>query len=326
MIHRSRRLRRTSAIRSLVRQIHPDPHNLVLPAFVVEGLSEPREIDAMPGVYQHTLDSIKQLAYRCAEAQIGGIDLFAIPAHRDAVGSQAHAPDGILNKAIAAVRSEVGDDLVVIADTCLDEFTDHGHCGVLDDRGYVLNDETNALYADMAVAQARAGAHMVSPSGMMDGQIAVIRQALDHEGFTDTAIIAYSAKYASGFYGPFREAVDSQLKGDRRTYQMDPANRDEALVEVSLDIDEGADVVMVKPAGYFLDIVRQVRDSVSVPVAAYQVSGEYSMIEAAAARGWIDHDRIVAESITSIFRAGADLIFTYWALQAAEWYAKGWTA
>lgn len=323
MKHRPRRLRTTAAMRGLVREHRLHPKNLVLPAFVVEGLDHPRPIAAMPGVSQHDLDSLRRLAGLCAEAGIGGIDLFGIPARRDAQGSEAWDENGILNLAVTAVAEEVGDALVVIADTCLDEFTDHGHCGVLDADGQVLNDATNELYAKMAIAQAEAGAHMVSPSGMMDGQVGVIRRALDEAGHTQVGILAYSAKYASGFYGPFREAVDSQLRGDRRSYQMNPGNRREALVETMLDIAEGADIVMVKPASYYLDIVADVKAAVNVPVAAYQVSGEYSMIEAAAANGWVDRERLIGESLHSVKRAGADLILTYWALEVATWLAEG---
>lgn len=323
MRRRPRRLRSSAAMRGLVREYHLAAGHLILPAFVVEDLDSPREITAMPGVRQHSLDSLRRLANACAEAGIGGIDLFGVPAQRDSRGSGAWDENGILNQAITAVAEEVGDDLVVIADTCLDEFTDHGHCGILDEDGQVVNDATNELYARMAVSQAGAGADMVSPSGMMDGQIGVIRRALDNAGYPDVAIMAYSAKYASGFYGPFREAVDCQLTGDRRTYQMDPGNRREALIETLLDIAEGADIVMVKPAGYYLDIVADVRAAVNVPVAAYQVSGEYSMIEAVAARGWVDRERLIGESLTSIKRAGADVILTYWALEVARWLAEG---
>lgn len=323
MRRRPRRLRSSAAMRGLVREYHLTAGHLILPAFVVEDLDSPREITAMPGVRQHSLDSLRRLANACAEAGIGGIDLFGVPAQRDSRGSGAWDENGILNQAITAVAEEVGDDLVVIADTCLDEFTDHGHCGILDEDGQVVNDATNELYARMAVSQAGAGADMVSPSGMMDGQVGVIRRALDNAGYPDVAIMAYSAKYASGFYGPFREAVDCQLTGDRRTYQMDPGNRREALTETLLDIAEGADIVMVKPAGYYLDIVADVRAAVNVPVAAYQVSGEYSMIEAVAARGWVDRERLIGESLTSIKRAGADVILTYWALEVARWLAEG---
>jgi porphobilinogen synthase len=292
---------------------------LILPAFIREGLSEPHPIASMPGVVQHTTDSLKRAALEAAELGLGGIMLFGIPAVRDAEGSASLDPNGILNKAIRDVRSEVGDDLVVMSDVCLDEFTDHGHCGVLDAEGYVDNDATLEIYAKMAVAQADAGAHMLGPSGMMDGQIAAIRQALEAAGHTNTAVVAYAAKYASAFYGPFREAVDSQLKGDRRTYQMDAANRREAIREVELDLAEGADVVMVKPAMSYLDILADVAAMSPVPVAAYQISGEYSMIEAATANGWIDRRPAVMESVLGIKRAGANMVLTYWAAELAGW-------
>ena len=261
---------------------------------------------------------MRRYAAECAEAGIGGIDLFGVPAVRDPTGSQAWAKDGILNRGITAVAEEVGDALVICADTCLDEFTDHGHCGVLDEQGRVDNDPTLDLYVKMALSQAEAGAHMVSPSGMMDGQVRAIREALDDNGHADVAILAYSAKYASAFYGPFREAVDSTLKGDRRTYQQDPANKREGVREVLLDIEEGADIVMVKPALAYLDVLAEVASLSSIPVAAYQVSGEYAMVEAAAANGWINRDAIIDESITAIVRAGADMVLTYWALEVAK--------
>ena len=273
--HRPRRLRQNPAIRALVAENELSARHLILPAFVREGLSEPNEITSMPGVYQHTMDSLKAAAADAVKLGLGGIMLFGIPAERDGNGSAGIDPQGILNRGIAAVRAEVGDDLVVMSDVCLDEFTSHGHCGVLDADGAVDNDATLEIYGQMAVAQAQAGAHMLGPSGMMDGQIGAIREALDAEGHLDTAILAYSAKYASAFYGPFREAVDSQLKGDRRTYQMDAANRREAILEAELDIAEGADMIMVKPAMSYLDIVRDVAEISPVPVSAYQISGEY---------------------------------------------------
>ena len=321
MIERPRRLRQNPVLRSLVAETRVHPRDLVLPVFVAEGLSEPRPIDSMPGVQQHTLASVVDVARRCVAAGVGGIMLFGVPQTKDATGSGGIAPDGILNVALRRVRDAVGDDLVVMADTCLDEFTDHGHCGVLDEQGRVDNDATNDLYAKMAVAQARAGAHVVAPSGMMDGQVAVIREALDAEGLTDTVILAYSAKYASAFFGPFREAVQSSLQGDRRTYQQDPANIVESLREIDLDIAEGADMVMVKPAMSYLDVVAAAAERSSVPVAAYQVSGEYSMIHAAAANGWIDLRATALESLTSIRRAGAQVVLTYFALDAADWLA-----
>jgi len=317
--HRPRRLRSTPAIRRMVAEYRVHPSELVLPAFIREGLTEPSPILSMPGVVQHTSDSLKRAAAEAVERGVGGIMLFGIPEHRDATGSAGIDPDGVLNRAIADVRAEVGDSLVVMSDVCLDEFTDHGHCGVLDDAGAVDNDATLDLYAQMAVEQARAGAHVLGPSGMMDGQVAVIRQALDTAGYQDTVVFAYAAKYASAFYGPFREAVDSQLTGDRRTYQMDAANRREALLEVELDLEEGADMVMVKPAMSYLDILADVAAMSPVPVAAYQISGEYAMIEAAAANGWIDRRRAIEESVLGIKRAGAQLILTYWASELALW-------
>ena len=315
---RPRRLRSTPAMRALVRETHVDPAKLIWPVFVRDDIDEPREIAAMPGQYQHTIDSLRRAAAEAAEAGVGAIDLFGVPARRDAIGSQAWAEDGILNRGLAAVRAEVGDALVVCADTCLDEFTDHGHCGLLDEEGGVDNDATLPLYQAMAISQARAGAHMVSPSGMMDGQVAAIRAALDQAGYADVAILAYSAKYASAYFGPFREAVGSTLKGDRRTYQQDPANRREGLFEALLDAAEGADMLMVKPAGPYLDVLADVAAASDVPVAAYQVSGEYAMVEAAAANGWIDRTRVIDESLTGIFRAGADSVLTYWALEVAR--------
>ena len=315
---RPRRLRSTPAMRALVRETHVDPAKLIWPVFVRDDIDEPREIDAMPGQYQHTIDSLRRAAAEAAEAGVGAIDLFGVPSHRDAIGSQAWAEDGILNRGLAAVRAEVGDALVVCADTCLDEFTDHGHCGLLDAEGGVDNDATLPLYQAMAISQARAGAHMVSPSGMMDGQVAAIRAALDQAGYAHVAILAYSAKYASAYFGPFREAVGSTLKGDRRTYQQDPANRREGLFEALLDAAEGADMLMVKPAGPYLDVLADVAAASDIPVAAYQVSGEYAMVEAAAANGWIDRTRVIDESLTGIFRAGADSVLTYWALEIAR--------
>ncbi|MGZ8737971.1 MAG: porphobilinogen synthase [Nocardioides sp.] len=315
---RPRRLRRTAALRRLVGETIVEPHRLVLPAFVREGIPEPAPISSMPGVVQHTRDSLRKAAAEAAELGLGGIMLFGVPTRKDARGSGALDPDGILNVAIADVVAEVGDALPVMADLCLDEFTDHGHCGVLDGSGAVDNDATLAVYADMAIAQAAAGVHIVGPSGMMDGQVRAIRAALDSEGYTDVAILAYSAKYASAFYGPFREAVDSSLQGDRRTYQQDGGNVVEGVREALLDVDEGADMVMVKPALAYLDVVRAVREAVDVPVAAYNISGEYSMVEAAAANGWIDREAAILETLTSIRRAGADVILTYWAAEAAR--------
>jgi porphobilinogen synthase len=316
---RPRRLRATPGMRRLVAETDVRPRHLVLPVFVAEGLDAPRPISSMPGVVQHTRDSLRKAAAEAAAAGLGGIMLFGVPSRRDAVGSGGTDPEGILNVALRDVRAEVGDATPVMADTCLDEFTDHGHCGVLDDEGRVDNDATLPIYGQMAVAQADAGAHVVAPSGMMDGQVGVIRSALDEAGHRDTAILAYSAKYASAFYGPFREAVDSQLQGDRRTYQQDPANAREAAREAALDLDEGADMVMVKPAMAYLDVLRRVADSSDVPVAAYQVSGEYAMISAAVERGWLDRERTIVETLTGIRRAGADIVLTYWATEAAAW-------
>ena len=316
---RPRRLRTTPAMRRMTAEFRLDPAELILPAFVREGLTEPNPLASMPGVVQHTLDSLKKAAAEAVDLGVGGIMLFGIPVERDAVGSAGTDPNGILNRGIAAVREEVGDDLVIMSDVCLDEFTDHGHCGVLDAQGRVDNDATLEIYGRMAVEQARAGAHVLGPSGMMDGQIAVIRQALDAAGYTDVSLFAYAAKYASAFYGPFREAVDSQLKGDRRTYQMDASNRREALLEVELDLEEGADMVMVKPAMSYLDVLADVAAMSPVPVGAYQISGEYAMIEAAAANGWIDRRRAIEESVLGIKRAGANMILTYWATELAAW-------
>jgi len=316
--HRPRRLRQSKAMRNLVAQNRLAPADLILPAFVKEGADQPIDISSMPGVQQHSMDSLKAAARDAVTAGVGGIMLFGVPAHLDAQGSAAVDPEGILNVAIAEVVAEVGNDMVVMADTCLDEFTDHGHCGVLNDDGVVDNDATNAIYARMAIAQAEAGVHVISPSGMMDGQVGVIRQALETAGHTNTAILAYSAKYASAFYGPFREAVDSALIGDRKTYQMDSANRTEAILETELDIAEGADMVMVKPAMSYLDILRDVANMSTVPVAAYQISGEYAMIEAAAANGWIEREPAMLESLTAIRRAGAQNILTYYATEAAR--------
>ncbi|MDN5816610.1 porphobilinogen synthase, partial [Yaniella sp.] len=302
----------------LVAQNRLAPADLILPAFVKEGAKQPIDISSMPGVQQHSMNSLKAAARDAAEAGVGGIMLFGVPETLDAQGSAGVDPNGILNVALREVVAEVGEDMVVMADTCLDEFTDHGHCGVLDDAGNVDNDATNAIYARLAVAQAEAGAHVVSPSGMMDGQVEVIREALDAAGHTNTAILAYSAKYASAFYGPFREAVDSALTGDRKTYQMDSANRTEAILETELDIQEGADMVMVKPAMSYLDILRDVANMSPVPVAAYQISGEYAMIEAAAANGWIEREPAMLESLTAIRRAGAQNILTYYATEAAR--------
>jgi porphobilinogen synthase len=298
------------------------PRQLVLPLFVREDATEPTPIRSMPGVVQHTRETLKKAAVDAVEAGLGGVMLFGIPAAKDAPGSGAVEPDGILNLAITDVVAEVGDQLTVMSDLCLDEFTDHGHCGVLDPDGNVDNDRTLEVYAQMALAQAAAGVDLVAPSGMMDGQVGEIRRALDAAEHTDTGILAYSAKYASAFFGPFREAVDSSLQGDRRTYQQQPGNGREGVREAVLDVEEGADIVMVKPALGYLDVVRAVRSAVPVPVAAYNVSGEYAMVEAAAARGWIDRDAAIVETLTSIRRAGADVVLTYWALEAARLLAR----
>ena len=317
MIERPRRLRTTAAMRKLVRETRLRPAQLVLPVFVGES---PAEIGAMPGVRRHTVEQIGGVARSAAEAGLGGIMLFGVPddADKDPRGTQAWAPDGIEQRAITACREAVGDDLVIMSDVCLDEFTSHGHCGFLAEDGRVINDETCDAYAQQAVAQARAGTHVVAPSGMMDGQIRVIRAGLDAAGFEDVGILAYSAKYASAFYGPFREAVGSSLQGDRRTYQQDPGNARESLLEVELDVAEGADIVMVKPALPYLDVLRTVADTSPVPVAAYQVSGEYAMIKAASNNGWVDGDAVMMEALTSIKRAGADMILTYAAVDAAR--------
>lgn len=317
---RPRRLRTTPALRELTAETHLRPADFILPMFIADGLDQPNPISAMPGVSQHTFDSLTRAAEQALEQGVRCVDLFGVPLpeHKDENGSQAWAESGILNRGIAHLRKEFGDDLLIMADTCLDEFTSHGHCGLLDANGDVLNDATVDCYVDMAVSQAAAGAHLVSPSGMMDGQVAAIRQGLDSAGYSDVAIMAYSAKYASAFFGPFREAVGSSLQGDRRTYQQDPANRRESLLEVQLDIDEGADFVMVKPALAYLDIISEVAEFSPVPVAAYQVSGEYSMIQAAGHNGWIDRDAVMMESLLSIKRAGANQILTYFATDAAR--------
>ena len=318
---RTRRLRSTAAARRLVAETTLRPGQLVLPMFVADGIDEPRPIGSMPGVVQHTRDSLRAAAAAAVDAGVGGLMIFGVPRaeDKDATGSCGVRPDGILNLALSDLAGDLGDATVLMADTCLDEFTDHGHCGVLDATGRVDNDATIALYVKLAVAQARAGAKMVGPSGMMDGQVAAIRDGLDAAGFTDVAILAYAAKFASAFYGPFREAVASSLDGDRRTYQQDPGNAREAVREVLLDIDEGADIVMVKPAMAYLDVVAAAAAVSPVPVAAYQVSGEYAMIAAAAANGWVDRRGAAVESLIGIRRAGADIVLTYFAAEAAGW-------
>ncbi|WP_304410624.1 porphobilinogen synthase [Corynebacterium stationis] len=317
---RPRRLRQNPAMRDLVAETQLSPRDLILPMFVADGIDQPKEISSMPGVYQHTEKSLIQAIREAQEAGVRCVDLFGVPREedKDAQGSPAWDPEGVLNRALTRVRKEFGNDILIMADTCLDEFTDHGHCGVLDSQGRVDNDATLELYVAMSIAQARAGAHIVSPSGMMDGQIGAIREGLDAAGFEDVAIMAYSAKYASAFFGPFREAVGSSLEGDRRTYQQDPANYRESMLEVDLDIEEGADFVMVKPALPYLDVLAGTAERSPVPVAAYQVSGEYAMIKAAGANGWVDEQPVMMESLISIKRAGADQIFTYFATEAAR--------
>jgi len=310
-------------MRRLVSETTLRPRQLILPMFVAEGLEQPRPIASMPGVVQHTRDTLRKAAVDAVNAGVGGLMLFGIPAKRDAEGSGGVDEKGILNVALRDLRAELGDATVLMADTCLDEFTDHGHCGVLDADGDVDNDATLRIYAEMAVAQAEAGAHVLGPSGMMDGQVGVIRRALDEVGHSSTAILAYASKFASAFYGPFREAADCAPSfGDRSAYQMDPPNAREALAEITSDIDEGADAVMVKPAGPYLDVLARARERFDLPLAAYQVSGEYAALHAAADRGWLDLRRAALESLTGIARAGADVIVTYFALDAAAWLAE----
>jgi porphobilinogen synthase len=318
-VTRPRRLRRTPALRNLVAQVAVRPSGLVLPLFVKEGIGEPQPVSSMPGVVQHTRDSLRKAAHEAVEAGVGGLILFGVPAVKDGRGSAADDPGGVVQVALADLAAEVGDATVLMADLCLDEYTDHGHCGLLTDAGEVDNDATLERYASIAVAQAEAGAHVVAPSGMMDGQVGAIRTALDRTGHAEVAICAYSAKYASAFYGPFREAAECAPQfGDRASYQQDPAAARDGLREALLDVDEGADIVMVKPALPYLDVIAQVSAAVPVPVAGYQVSGEYSMIEAAAANGWLDRERVIMETLTAISRAGADIILTYWATEVAR--------
>jgi porphobilinogen synthase len=321
MRERPRRLRSTPALRRLVAQTSLEPRHLVLPMFVADGIDEPRPITSMPGVYQHTRESLRTAAADAVAVGVGGLMLFGVPAEadKDSTGSAGTDPDGILNRALRDLAADLGDATVLMADTCLDEFTDHGHCGVLDERGRVDNDATVARYVELAVAQADSGAHVVSPSGMMDGQVAAIRDGLDAAGRSDTVILAYAAKFASAFYGPFRDAVSSSLEGDRRTYQQEPGNAREALREVTIDLAEGADIVMVKPAMGYLDVIAAAAQLSPVPVAAYQVSGEYAMIAAAAANGWVDGRAAALESLIGIRRAGADIVLSYWAAEAAGW-------
>ncbi|MDJ1133841.1 porphobilinogen synthase [Streptomyces iconiensis] len=317
---RPRRLRTTAAMRRMVAEHRVHPSDLILPVFVREGAAEPVPVSSMPGVVQHSRESLKKAAAEAVALGLGGIMIFGVPedAKKDAVGTAGTDPEGILQVALRDVRSEVGDDLVVMSDLCLDEYTDHGHCGVLDGEGRVDNDATLERYAEMARVQAGAGAHVVGPSGMMDGQIAHIRSALDGAGFTDVAVFAYTAKYSSAFFGPFREAIGSSLTGDRKTYQQDPANGREALRELALDLAEGADMVMVKPGMPYLDVLKEVSERADVPVGAYQISGEYAMIEAAAEKGLIDRDAAIIETLTGFKRAGARMILTYWASEAAS--------
>jgi porphobilinogen synthase len=322
--HRPRRLRRTPALRALVRETRLHPDDLIMPMFCKQGIDEPVAISSMPGQFQHTLESLRKEAVTIAESGVRAFMLFGVPAAKDPEGSEAWNPDGIAQRAIAALRDEFGDDVVVMSDLCLDEYTDHGHCGVLNDRDEVDNDRTLELYRRIALAQAEAGAHVVGPSGMMDGQVAAIRDVLDGAGRDDVLILAYAAKFASAFYGPFREAAEGAPRfGDRTGYQQDPANADEAMREIHADVAEGADIVMVKPAVPYLDVVARARQEAGAPVAAYHVSGEYAMIKAAAANGWLDERRIVLETLTSIRRAGAVAILTYHAKDAAGWLTLG---
>ena len=315
---RPRRLRRSAAMRRLVAESSVRPGDLVQPLFVKEGISEPQPVGSMPGVMQHTRDSLRKAAADAVQAGVGGLILFGIPASKDARGSAADSPSGIVQVCLSDLAADLGGETVLMADLCLDEYTDHGHCGILTASGEVDNDATLERYASIALAQARAGAHVVAPSGMMDGQVAAIRGALDVGGFADVAICAYAAKYASAFYGPFSEAAECAPSfGDRASYQQDHGSAREALREVLLDVGEGADIVMIKPALAYLDIISLVAGSVQVPVAAYQVSGEYAMVEAAAANGWLDRDRVIAETLTAIRRAGAGIILTYWATEMA---------
>lgn len=319
---RPRRLRTSAAMRRLVSQTQVSPAHLVQPLFHKEGLREPAPVASMPTVSQLDIDSLRAQAAAAAAAGVGGVMLFAVPEQRDAEGSGATDPEGALCQAVRQTVAEVGGKTVIMADLCLDEFTDHGHCGVLDADGQVDNDATLVRYGQMAVVLADAGVDVVAPSGMMDGQVAAIRAALDDAGHQQVAILAYAAKYASAFYGPFRDAVESSLEGDRRTYQQDPANRREAVREISLDIDEGADMVMVKPALPYLDVIADAAAISTVPVFAYQVSGELAMVEAAAAAGWVDREAVITESLIAIRRAGADAILTYWATEVSRWWRR----
>jgi porphobilinogen synthase len=319
-VSRPRRLRRTQALRDLVAETRLNVNDLVAPLFVREGIDSPIPITSLPGVVQHSRASLREEVRQLADLGIKSVILFGIPAKKDEIGSGAFDPNGVVQVALSDLRSDLGDRVVLMSDLCVDEYTSHGHCGILDGHGSVDNDKTLEIYAKAAIAQANAGAHIVAPSGMMDGQVGVIRAALDGAGHSETSILAYSAKYASGLYGPFRDAVDVQIVGggDRKGYQQDWRNAREALTEVEADIEQGADMVMVKPALAYLDVIAAVRALVNVPVAAYHVSGEYSMIKAASANGWIDHDVVATEHLTAIKRAGADIILTY----LARWYAE----
>jgi porphobilinogen synthase len=320
---RPRRMRRTAALRALVRESELSPRHLVAPLFVKEGVSDPVPISSMPGQFQHTLESLRKEAVEIASKGVLAFVLFGVPERKDAEGSEAWNPDGISQKALRTLRAELGDEHVVIADLCLDEYTDHGHCGVLDEDGNVDNDATLERYRRIALAQAEAGAHMVGPSGMMDGQVSAIRDSLDEGGFEPVGVLAYAAKFASAFYGPFREAAECAPRfGDRAGYQMDPPNADEAIREIAADIEQGADIVMIKPALPYLDVIRRAKDETKFPIAAYNVSGEYAMVKAAAANGWLDERKAVLEILTSIRRAGADLVLTYYAKDAAEWLSS----
>jgi porphobilinogen synthase len=321
---RPRRMRRTPALRAMVRETELAPRQLIAPLFVKEGIADAAPIASMPGQFQHTLESLRKEAAEIASRGVSAFMLFGVPERKDAEGSEAWNPHGIAQRALETLRRELGDDHVVIADLCLDEYTDHGHCGVLADDGNVDNDATLERYRRIAVAQAEAGADMVGPSGMMDGQVAAIRDALDTTGHDRVGIVAYAAKFASALYGPFRDAAECAPRfGDRTGYQMDPANGDEAIREIRTDIDEGADIVMVKPAVPYLDVIRRAKDATAFPMAAYHVSGEYAMIKAAVQNGWLDERRTVLEALTSIRRAGADLILTYYAKDAADWLSQG---
>ena len=319
---RPRRLRRTPALRALIRETDLAARHLIAPLFVKEGVAEPVAIGSMPGQFQHTLESLRKEAVEISRKGVAAFMLFGVPERKDPEGSEAWNPDGIAQRALRLLRQELGDDHVLIADLCLDEYTDHGHCGVLDDEGHVDNDATLERYVKIAVAQAEAGTHMVGPSGMMDGQVAAIRESLDDAGFERVGIMAYAAKFASSFYGPFREAAECAPRfGDRTGYQMDPPNADEAIREIRADIAQGADVVMVKPALPYLDVIRRAKDDTRFPMAAYNVSGEYAMLKAASRNGWLDERKAVLEVLTSIRRAGADLVLSYHAKDAADWLA-----